>query len=33
MLLLGFKYIASSIPLIAFAGVAVGVGFVFGNLI
>jgi len=33
MILLGFKYLASSIPLLSFAGVAVGVGMNFAFLL
>ena len=33
IILLGFKYLASSIPICAFIGVAIGVGFIFGMLI
>ena len=33
MILFGFKYLASSIPLLAFAGVAVGVGIIFAFLL
>jgi F0F1-type ATP synthase membrane subunit c/vacuolar-type H+-ATPase subunit K len=33
MILLGFRYLASSIPIICFAGVAFGVGLVFASLI
>jgi F0F1-type ATP synthase membrane subunit c/vacuolar-type H+-ATPase subunit K len=33
MVLLGFRYLAASIPLISLAGVAVGVGFIFALLI
>jgi F0F1-type ATP synthase membrane subunit c/vacuolar-type H+-ATPase subunit K len=33
MLLLGFKFVASSIPLISLAGVAIGVGLIFACLV
>ena len=33
MILLGFKYLASSIPIICLSGVAIGVGIVFSELI
>jgi F0F1-type ATP synthase membrane subunit c/vacuolar-type H+-ATPase subunit K len=33
MVLLGFRYLAASIPLISLAGVAVGVGLIFALLI
>jgi len=33
MILLGFRYLASSIPLIVFAGVGVGVGLIFSMLL
>ena len=33
IILLGFRYLASSIPIISFAGVAIGVGLVFSLLI
>lgn len=33
MILLGFRYLASSIPILCFAGVAFGVGLVFASLI
>ena len=33
MILLGFRYLASSIPIVCFAGVAFGVGLVFASLI
>ena len=33
MILLGFRYLSSSIPLIVFAGVAVGVGLIFSFLL
>ena len=33
MVLLGFKFLASSIPLISLAGVAIGVGLIFANLV
>ena len=33
MILLGFRYLASSIPLIVFAGVGVGVGLIFAMLL
>ena len=33
MILLGFRYLASSIPLICLAGVAIGVGIIFGFLV
>lgn len=33
MILIGFKYLASSIPIIAFTGVAIGVGLIFALLL
>jgi F0F1-type ATP synthase membrane subunit c/vacuolar-type H+-ATPase subunit K len=33
MILLGFRYLASSIPLIVFAGVGIGVGMIFSFLL
>jgi len=33
MILLGFRYLSSSLPLIVFAGVAVGVGLIFSSLL
>ena len=33
MVLLGFRYLASSIPLICLAGVAIGVGVIFAFLV
>ena len=33
IILLGFRYLASSIPIISFAGVAIGVGLVFSLVI
>jgi F0F1-type ATP synthase membrane subunit c/vacuolar-type H+-ATPase subunit K len=33
MLLLSFKFVASSIPLISLAGVAIGVGLIFASLV
>lgn len=33
MILLGFRYLASSVPLISLAGVAIGVGAIFAFLI
>jgi F0F1-type ATP synthase membrane subunit c/vacuolar-type H+-ATPase subunit K len=33
MILIGFRYLASSIPLISLAGVAIGVGFIFAFLL
>ena len=33
MILLGFRYLAPSIPLIVFAGVGVGVGLIFAMLL
>jgi len=33
MVLLGFRYLAASIPLISLAGVAVGVGMIFALLV
>ena len=33
MILLGFKYLACAILILTFAGVAVGVGVVYGNLL
>ena len=33
MILIGFRYLASSIPLISLAGVAIGVGLIFAFLL
>ena len=33
MILLGFKYLACAIPILTFAGVAIGVGSIFGSLV
>ena len=33
MILMGFRYLSSSIPIMAFAGVAVGVGLIFASLL
>ncbi len=33
MIILAFKYLSSAIPLISLAGVAIGVGLIFANLI
>lgn len=33
MISLGLKYVASSVPVVCFTGVAIGVGIIFGSLI